>query len=550
MSQRLTRRSLMAAGGAAPLAALAACSGGDAPGSGVAIDNAAGLELPNHTPPPEVEGAIISDVDGVPPGYPKTPDELLRTVDSPPGDGGPITEFKISWDAPAPPLEENVFWQSYNERLNVDYRPQIAPAANYDERLATLLAGGDLPDIVQLMDTAQSARAISDGAFADLTPYLAGDNIDQWPNLANIREDQWRYVSYDGTIVGFPIDLAAYNNQFRYRRDWAEENGYPDPPADAEEFKELFASFSKMGVDGRYGLADAPGTAMVAANAMFHVPIGWRLENGSLTNHLETDEFEASLQFMTELWEAGAFHPDALALGSNVGETLSMIPAGTVGISWIATHNWYNPGSIYYEALQEEPEGWTAFVPPHYEGDGDGLFGRSTGVFARVAISAQAAQDEERLMMLLDFCNYMRAPFGSEERYFLQHGEEGDYFTRVPGEEPEPVEDTDFQAEAAQLVYGLDPVVYNYPDAQDAVAVAEQYVNNSEMDPCAGLFSDTETRNAAQLEELYESYINQIIVGNRPMSDLKVFREEWRTRGGDDIRTEFEEALKARENGE
>ncbi len=195
MSQRLTRRSLMAAGGAAPLAALAACSGGDAPGSGVAIDNAAGLELPNHTPPPEVEGAIISDVDGVPPGYPKTPDELLRTVDSPPGDGGPITEFKISWDAPAPPLEENVFWQSYNERLNVDYRPQIAPAANYDERLATLLAGGDLPDIVQLMDTAQSARAISDGAFADLTPYLAGDNIDQWPNLANIREDQWRYVS-------------------------------------------------------------------------------------------------------------------------------------------------------------------------------------------------------------------------------------------------------------------------------------------------------------------------------------------------------------------
>ena len=32
--------------------------------------------------------------------------------------------------------------------------------------------------------------------------------------------------------------------------------------------------------------------------------------------------------------------------------------------------------------------------------------------------------------------------------------------------------------------------------------------------------------------------------------DLKMFREDWRSRGGDDIRTEFEEALKARENGE
>lgn len=548
MSHRFTRRSLMAAGGIAPLAALAACSG-DAPGSGVAIDNATGLELPNHTPPPEIEGAIISDVEGVPPGYEKLPAELVRTVESPPGDGSVLTEFKISWDAPAPPLGENLFWQSYNETLNVDYQPQIAPAANYDERLATLLAGGDLPDIVQLLDTAQSARAIRDGAFADLSDLLAGDAIDQWPNLATIREDQWRYVAYDGKIVGFPIDLPAYNNEFRYRRDWAEENGYPEPPTDAEEFKELFVSFSKMGVDGRYGLSDAPGSAMVAASAMFQVPIGWRLENGSLTYHEETEEFAAALQFMTELWKEGAFHPDALALGSNVGKTLSMIPSGTVGLSWIAAANWYTPG-VYSAALEEEPEGWTAFVPPHHDGDGTGLFGRSTGVFARVGISAQAAEDEERLGMLLDYCNYLRAPFGSEEHYFLRHGREGDYFTRSGGEDPQPVEGTNFAAEANQLTYGLSPVVFDFPGAADAVAMNEQYVNSSEMDPCAGLFSDAATKAQPQLEELYESYIHQIIVGNRPMSDLESYLEQWRSRGGDDMRTEFEEALKAREGGE
>lgn len=548
MSHRFTRRSLMAAGGIAPLAALAACSG-ESPGAGVAIDNATGLELPNHTPPPEVEGAIISDVEGVPPGYEKLPAELIRTVEAPPGDGSVVTEFKITWDAPAPPLEENVFWQSYNEKLNVDYQPQIAPAANYDERLATLLAGGDLPDIVQLLDTAQSARAIRDGAFADLSPLLAGSAIDEWPNLANIREDQWRYVAYDGKIVGFPIDLPAYNNEFRYRQDWAEENGYPDPPADAEEFKELFSSFSKMGVDGRYGLADAPGTAMIAANAMFHVPIGWRYENGSLTYHQETEEFAEAVRFMTELWKEGAFHPDALALDANIGQTLSMIPAGTVGISWIATANWYNPG-VYYDALQEAPDSWAAFVPPHHEGDGTGLFGRSTGVFARVGISSQAAEDEERLKMLLDYCNYLRAPFGSEEHYFLHHGAEGDYFTRSGGGDPQPVEGTSFQPEAAQLTYGLAPVVYDFPGAADAIEINEQHVNNSEMDPCAGLFSDAATRAQPQLDELFESYINQIIVGNRPLTDLDVYLEQWRSRGGDDMRTEFEEALKSRENEE
>ncbi|MDN5688164.1 MAG: extracellular solute-binding protein [Brachybacterium sp.] len=548
MSQRFTRRSLMAAGGIAPLAALAACSG-EAPGGGAAIDNAAGIELPHHTPPPELEGAIISDVEGVPPGYEKLPTDLIKTVEKPPGDGGPITEFKISWDPPAPPLEANAFWQSYNERLNVDYQPSIAPAANYDERLATLLAGGDLPDIVQLLDTAQSAKAISNGAFADLTSYLAGDKIDQWPNLATIREEQWRYVAYDGKIVGFPIDLPAYNNEFRYRRDWAEENGYPDPPADAEEFKELFASFSKMGVDGRYGLADAPGTAMVAAQAMFQVPPGWRYEDGKLTHHIETDEYEAAVRFMTELWDAGAFHPDALALDSNVGKTLSMIPAGTVGLSWIAAENWYIPG-VYHAAVEEVPDSWTPFVPPAFDGSGSGLFARSTGVFARVAISAQAAEDEEHLMMLLDFCNYMRAPFGSEEQYFLYHGEDGDYFTRDPGEQPVPVEGTDWHADAGQLIYGLPPVIFDFEGAADAIAINEEYVKNSQPNPVAGLFSASATKAGPRLDELAQSYVNQIIVGNRPLSDLEAYREQWRSRGGDDMRTEYLEALKSREDQE
>ncbi|MGP5672032.1 hypothetical protein ACTXPT_08565 [Brachybacterium alimentarium] len=70
------------------------------------------------------------------------------------------------------------------------------------------------------------------------------------------------------------------------------------------------------------------------------------------------------------------------------------------------------------------------------------------------------------------------------------------------------------------------------------------------MDPCAGLFSDAATKAQPQLDELEENYINQIIVGNRPFSDLETYREQWRQRGGDDMRTEYEEALAARENGE
>jgi 3-hydroxyacyl-CoA dehydrogenase len=113
------------------------------------------------------------------------------------------------------------------------------PYAEYEAKFATLLAGGDLPEVVQLMNLAACAKACRQGAFADLSDVLGGDGILEYKNLSNIRPDQWKASAIDGRIYGVPIDIPAVQTQYRLRRDWAEKLGFPDDPKNAEELAEV-----------------------------------------------------------------------------------------------------------------------------------------------------------------------------------------------------------------------------------------------------------------------------------------------------------------------
>lgn len=53
--------------------------------------------VPAYSEPIKVEGAIIPEVAGVPIGYTSLPKDLVTTVPEPPGRGGPLTHFHITW---------------------------------------------------------------------------------------------------------------------------------------------------------------------------------------------------------------------------------------------------------------------------------------------------------------------------------------------------------------------------------------------------------------------------------------------------------------------
>ncbi|QFY12074.1 extracellular solute-binding protein [Nonomuraea phyllanthi] len=548
----MSRRAAFGLGlGAVAGAALTGCGSGGAPSSGA---KKAAVPPPTYVAPPVYPGAVVPDVLGVPTAYPSVPKKLAKTVTETPGRGGVVRHFHLTWGPPATPLADNPWWQGLNERLGVEVKVTEVSAGNYDAKFATMLAGGDLPEVVQLAGgrygeifSAGCLKAIKQGAFADLSEILSGDKVMEYPNLANVRTEQWQACTINGGLWGVPIDIPVEHLEYRYRKDWAEKLGFPKPPADADETAELLVAMTKGNPEGSkktWGLTAFPGMALELAYAMFGVPNNWKYEGGTLTHATETPQFEAAIAWLAKLWKSGGMHPDALALGTQTDRYRGFVVQGQVGMAVDSAANFHFPTSQYGKVVAKLDGAFAAFIPPGHDGSSKATFRKTAGVFGINAISAQAAKDKDRLAELLRLFNWRRGPVGSEEWYYQRWGADGEYFTRGADGEPVAVEGTNLDADRGAIAYGLTPQTWVFPTAKECVETNSQMVRQSVASPVERFRSDTLSARGAQLDQLFVTYIYQIVVGSRPLSDIEKYRQAWRSQGGDQIRREFQEQLK------
>jgi putative aldouronate transport system substrate-binding protein len=66
-----------------------------------------------------------------------------------------------------------------------------------------------------------------------------------------------------------------------------------------------------------------------------------------------------------------------------------------------------------------------------------------------------------------------------------------------------------------------------------------------EPDPTIGLYSQTALNLGNIAQDELMAGASQIVQGRRPLSDLDGLVAEWRTKAGDKMRTEFQQALEA-----
>ncbi|MFI6183729.1 extracellular solute-binding protein [Nonomuraea sp. NPDC051191] len=543
----MSRRAALGLGfGAVAGVALTGCASGGAGPSGT---RKAAVPPPTYVAPPVYPGAIVPEVPGVPTAYASMPKKLTRTVAAVPGRGGAVRHFHLTWGPPATPLAENRWWQGLNERLGVDFKVTEVSAGSYDAKFATMLAGGDLPEVVQLTFTAGCMKAVKQGAFADLSETLSGDKVLEYANLANVRTEQWQACTINGGLWGVPIDVPVELLEFRYRKDWAEKVGFSKPPADAAETAELLVAMTKGNPESgkkTWGLTAFPGMALDLAYGMFGVPNNWRYEGGALTHAIETPQFEAAIAWLTALWKKGGMHPDALALGGQTDRYRAFVVQGQVGMAVDSAANFHRPNSQYGAVVAKLDGAFAAFVPPGHGGSSKAVFRKTAGVYGINAISAEVAKDKERLAEILRLLNWRRGPVGSEEWYYQGWGAEGEYFNRGDDGDPVAVEGTNLDADKGAIAYGLTPQSWIFPTAKECVETNSQMVRQSVASAVEGLQSDTQDARGAQLDQLFATYINQIVVGSRPLGDIKTYRQAWRSQGGDQIRREFQEQLKRR----
>src|SRR5712691_4788555 len=206
----------------------------------VAATPAAGrkLQLPNYAPVAGAQADLPPTPEGLQAGYFAYPKSLGKTVKKAPGLGGDVTALTSLPFAPPPPIEDNPAWQAINKELNANMKVRMVPSGDYANAVATTMAGGDLPDLFYFNafgPTTADLPQFLKTAYTDVTPFLAGDAITDYPNLAAFPTASWIPTVFDGALFGVPVVRPPWNYVWYVNQTWLGSIG-ASAPANADDF--------------------------------------------------------------------------------------------------------------------------------------------------------------------------------------------------------------------------------------------------------------------------------------------------------------------------
>lgn len=177
------------------------------------------------------------------------------------------------------------------------------------EKLATMVAGGDIPDVVEMPDTWQALYAGS-GRLASLKDRVAG-----WEHGSTLTDKTVAMGSQAGDL--YMIPYGFYLRAMFYNKKLLAEAGVENPPATMAEFMTASAAVSKLDGKSGYCLRGGPGgtngwimfaATMNGSNEFFTADGQSRInEPGSVEG----------IQFMIDMYQNGNAPKDSVNWGFN-----------------------------------------------------------------------------------------------------------------------------------------------------------------------------------------------------------------------------------------
>ncbi|WP_165987613.1 extracellular solute-binding protein [Streptomyces sp. YIM 98790] len=532
-----------AVGSAGPL--LSACSsdgsGGDGGGPGRVSEKDAKQILPAYQASEFAVEPDIPSQNGSSPGYTSylPVDELGVSVPEPKGGGAELSAMTPLWGtAPKP---GNAYWTAMDEAIGVKMTWQTQDGNTYGDKLGAVLASSDIPDLVCIpgweLNKGQIPKAV-DQRFADLGPYLSGDKVLAYPNLAAVPTPAWKAAIFGGKLRGLPMPQQVIGGVVPfYRQDVFDRNGWT-PPTSADEF----LSFAKEVTNAKakvWACEDFKWSAWVYFGVLPEKPMCWREEGGKLVHRYETDEYLEALEWTRKLYEAGVVHPDAVAAS---GDAAARFAAGE-SLMW-------NTGSgAWHGTVSEQRSGgnpdfrmnamdffaWDGGDPVIYAGNG-----------ANIWTFLNKNLPEEKILAALELANFCAGPYGTYENRLRDYGVEGTHYTVQDGL---PVRTADGEAQAAQVTYGFiasPEVAIAHPDQPEQVADQcgwEQRMMAFVKEPMFYGRQIQEPDHLANLSDPFEALEDDVVRGRASIGDMQNAVTEWRRSGGDELRDWYKQLL-------
>jgi putative aldouronate transport system substrate-binding protein len=502
------------------------------------------LKLPTYQPAVGPQPDLPASSNGADAAFFSFPRALTRSVSSTPAQGGQVTSLVLLTQTPPAPLEQNAAWQEINRQLGLTANLLMVTGADYPTRLNTIVASGDLPDLLfNVQQYLPNAAEFMTRQCADLTPHLSGDAIKEYPNLATFPTLSWKSTIFNDRLYAVPIPRSVMGTTMITRQDLLDAAGAQHPKT-ADELKRLLLDFTHP-QSNHYGISTVGSTAFGLSTGnfllgVFRAPNNWRqAADGSLLKDFETDEFRAAVDFTRDLVASGVYHP-----GSS---TFSAIQAGDEvrgGRSLMYPNTWGSYTQNWDQLATLNPAGRVRPLTPFSFDGGPVVSLLGNGQFG-LTYFKNASTD--RIQTLLRVVNYLAAPFGSQENALLQFGIGGtDYTFDAQGS---PVLTEQGKREVLvpwKLITAQTPVLYDAVRSQEFATVnraaQDATIASGIYDPTIGLYSETDANKSAALNLAMYDGINDIMLGRRPANDLAQLISSWRNAGGDRIRDEYQQA--------
>jgi putative aldouronate transport system substrate-binding protein len=501
-----------------------------------------------HDPDPRFEDGYNA--------FPKNP--LKSWTKSPPSSGGTINFLVNQYSTPpSPPRDQNPAWQAIEAQLNATLRIDSAAANDYPARVATVMAGNDLPDILHLNRGYRTASNLPDffrAKCADLTPYLGGDAARDYPNLAAIPTFAWKnsISAVDGKLYLIPVQrqipAGVANNIgyfFKNTDIWNSILGETTAPKNAAEFKTMLQQLNRPAAN-QWALENIASYwyGLPAYLALFGAPYNWRLDaGGTLTKDFETEEGKAAVAYVADLWASGLFPPDALQ--SNTISRNDFV-VGKMAVEVDGFGNSWN--DFWRRGLQNKPPQHFDFIPP-FTHDGAGApRAFMSGGFLAMNVLKQAPP--ERIKEVLRVVDWLAAPFGTQEDLLLSYGVADVDYKLDDNGNPIPTAQGNLDAVSGLWKYICQrpQVAYlaDLPGYAKAVWDAEHtLIPIGVEDPVISYYSPTAFGKGVSATQTVTDGINQIIVGHDSMASYDQLIKDWRANAGDQMRKEYLDAIAA-----
>jgi putative aldouronate transport system substrate-binding protein len=531
---------------AAPTAAAAAPTAATTAGQ----TTFAGVQLPTRIPVQGPQPDLPSGSTDIPNGYFTFPKQLFTSVQETPGTGKDVTMMTELFQPLPNALDNNPGWQQINKLLNANMVMTIVPFADYGAKFATTVASGDIPELLfinfpfipQLPDFLKAQ-------CEDLTPFLSGDNIKDYPNLANIPTITWRTPIFNKAIWGVGIALPVFFWVLWVHQDMLDQVG-GQLPKNGDDFKRILKDATRPD-QGQYGLISEVGFnyAYDVTNgfwpALFGAPNTWQEQNGKFTKDWETEEFKAAVGFARDVYAMGVYDPNS--------DTYNVISGRGAFEQRRSLFRWDGLTTVTFDSGNKltPPSTLKLVAPFSAESGGKAMYPFGSGAFSFMALRKNS--DKNRIKELLRILNFFAAPFGSEEFVNIRYGVRGVEFDFDAKGNPLLTE----KGIADAMPWGAPsgtpvanpPAVLFDPNSEDYPRVIQP--TEKEMyaigkpNPSIGLWSPTDASQGPVLWQKIGDGITDIIKARRPMSDFDQLVKDWRDGGGDQIKAEYEKDFAA-----